>query len=616
MRESVERQRARVVATSRRLAAGVSILALLATSVSPAWSAPAKPPKEADIAAYLADKPPALHPFFRSVMLEGERNRVLNLNRAGLAALQLGDDATAALAFDQALERIEAIYADNEKAKKARSLWVKESTKDFKGEPYERAMAFYYRGVVYLRQGDYENARASFQQGQLQDAFAEAETYKSDYASLEVLSGWASQCLGDQGRADEFYQRAREIRPDIAIPKPEDRVLLLADVGVGPQKWADGQYMENLRFRGVAYDEAGVTFLGSDAEHALLGRAQAAVDAFTQATQADEQAAKALKDHEALAANQRALAQATAQTLEAALLTPPEATPAEPLADPASPAPAKRPAPATAKAAAAAAAAAARERDVELLALERVALNAALAADKSGADLAGVREASLKAQAEAQVSGQRRNEALASLQPYGLQLTEAARAHVEAPTVAPTVATSGENLLWQASTRGGRMIDAVLAGKAQFKENATEFGNTMTQASLIAVQTANQMTMQAQSLQAQGYNVNNSGGEAAAYAGMAFLAVGLISNMAAKAARPQADIRYWDTLPGEIRYATRPGEAGAYRIVLQDAGGRFQRSAMFEAKGTPGGRCAVGWTRTRTAVDVAPSAPNSELTKR
>ena len=29
-----------------------------------------------------------------------------------------------------------------------------------KGEPYERAMVYYYRGLIFLRNGDYENARA------------------------------------------------------------------------------------------------------------------------------------------------------------------------------------------------------------------------------------------------------------------------------------------------------------------------------------------------------------------------------------------------------------------------------------------------------------------------
>ena len=598
----------------RRLVTGVSILALAASSFSGAWAAPAKPPKEADITAYLADKPAALHPLFRSAIVEGERNRVLNLNRAGLAALQLGDDATAAAALDQSLERIEAIYADNEKAKKARSTWVKEATKDFKGEPYERAMAFYYRGVVYLRQGDYENARASFQQGQLQDAFAETETYKSDYATLEVLSGWASQCLGDQGRADEFYQRARELRPQIATPKAGDRVLLLADIGLGPQKWADGQYNENLRFRGVTYDESGVVFLGGDAERGLLGRAQASLDALAEAESLRTQTGAALKERQAQATTQRGMADAMAQALEGAFAFNGDREAAAAAPEPA-PAPGKRPT-AAATAAKAAATAAAREREMELLALERVALTAALNADRSQTEVFAAQEAAEKAEADVQVRGRERNQALVALQPYGLQVTEAAKAHVGSPLVSPVVAGSGENLLWQASTRGGRQIDHILAGKAAFKEGATEFSNTMTQASLIAAQTANTMAMQAQSMAAQGYNVSTSGMEGAAYASAAFMAVGLLSSMAAKAAKPQADIRYWDSLPGEIRYATLAGDPGRYRIVLQDANGRFLRGGTFDAKAAPDGRCAVGWVRTRSAVDVPASAPNSELTKR
>ena len=55
----------------------------------------------------------------------------------------------------EALDRIEAVYADNAKAEAARSKFTKENAKDFKGEPYERAMAYYYRGLAYLAEGDY-----------------------------------------------------------------------------------------------------------------------------------------------------------------------------------------------------------------------------------------------------------------------------------------------------------------------------------------------------------------------------------------------------------------------------------------------------------------------------
>ena len=113
-------------------------------------------------AEFLADKPGKLKRLYARVLAEGDRNAVLNYTRIGVAAFETGEVEEAGKAFDEALNRIEAIYADNEKAEAARSKFVKENAKDFKGEPYERAMAYYYRGLAYLAEGDYENARASF----------------------------------------------------------------------------------------------------------------------------------------------------------------------------------------------------------------------------------------------------------------------------------------------------------------------------------------------------------------------------------------------------------------------------------------------------------------------
>ena len=231
--------------------------------------------------AWLADKPAGAHHLFASVLTGGERNRVLNQERAGLAAFEAGDYATAAASFDDALNRIETLYADNPRAEKARSNFTPERSKEFKGEAYERAMAFYYRGLIYLAQGDYGNARAAFQGGQLQDAFAEDQRYQSDFAVLDVLSGWASQCEGNTVLARDFYSRATQSRADIFIPAPGDRILAIADMGLSPTKIGEGEYGEVLTYlEPDPVPEASVTFMAAGVPY----RANFGEDLYWQAT--------------------------------------------------------------------------------------------------------------------------------------------------------------------------------------------------------------------------------------------------------------------------------------------------------------------------------------------
>ena len=55
-------------------------------------------------------------------------------------------------------------------AARARGLFAAERTKPFIGEPYERVMAYYYRGILYWRDGQPDNARACFRSGQVIDS--------------------------------------------------------------------------------------------------------------------------------------------------------------------------------------------------------------------------------------------------------------------------------------------------------------------------------------------------------------------------------------------------------------------------------------------------------------
>jgi tetratricopeptide (TPR) repeat protein len=203
-----------------------------------------------DARQFASDKPVPLQPIFQALYIEGEHNSVLNLDYLGLAAMESGDYATAEKAFDAAIERIEAIYADNPNAQKAKSVFAAEKVKDFKGEPYERAMTYYYRGVLYLRSGDYQNARASFLSAERQTTLSEAESYDSTFGLMDYLAGWASSCDGDATRAKDLADRAAKAQPQVfGSLQPSVNYIGLVDVGTGPVKVAVGQYKEKLTFK-------------------------------------------------------------------------------------------------------------------------------------------------------------------------------------------------------------------------------------------------------------------------------------------------------------------------------------------------------------------------------
>jgi len=392
----------------------------------------------AQMDAWLADKPAGTHHLYASVLTGGPRNRVLNQTRAGLAAFEAGDLRAAAASFDDALNHIEAIYADNPKAAKARSNFVPERSKDFKGESYERAMAFYYRGLIYLALGDYGNARAVFQGGQLQDAFAEQERYQSDFAVLDVLSGWASQCEGNSVLAREFYGRATAARPDIFIPAAGDRILAIADMGLSPTKANDGDYGEYL------------TYL------------------------------------------------------------PPDSVP-----------------------------------------------------EASAAFMAG-----------------------------GV----AYDAH------------AGEDLYWQATTRGGRQVDKVLAGKAQFKDVAAGVGVV----SLALADAA--LDVAAWNSWDDWHDGGDDTDKALAWAaGLAFIGIGALA--VSHNTHPEADTRYWDNLPARIDYTTLPPGAFPTEIVYRDAGGSLLASEDVRVRIDPNGKCGLAYAKSRRASEVPALPPNAALTQ-
>lgn len=178
-----------------------------------------------------------------------EKDKVLWEYRTALTALRKGDYATAKSNLDSAIARIGNILGKDESARKARGYFQPEAKKTFIGEPYERAMAYYYRGILYWMDGELDNARACFRSAQLEDSDAVDKKYSSDYVLLDYLDGFASLKLAGDG--SDAFKRATEVAK-ISAPapyNPKANVLMFVDFSSGPTKYAAGRYHELLMFR-------------------------------------------------------------------------------------------------------------------------------------------------------------------------------------------------------------------------------------------------------------------------------------------------------------------------------------------------------------------------------
>lgn len=168
--------------------------------------------------------------------------------RVAASALRAGNTAEAKSRLDDALPLVGGILANSADAKRARSLFSGENTKTYIGEPYERVMAYYYRGLLYWRDGEPDNARACYRSAQLIDSDAEAADYKSDYVLLDYLDGLASAKLAADG--SDAFARAQANAKTKGLPAydPAANVLIFAEFGAGPRKYGGGEYGEQLKF--------------------------------------------------------------------------------------------------------------------------------------------------------------------------------------------------------------------------------------------------------------------------------------------------------------------------------------------------------------------------------
>lgn len=137
-----------------------------------------------------------------------------------------------------------------------------ESSKGYTGDPYEKAMNAYYLGMCYLLKGEPDNARAAFKKGILADGESGDEKYQADFTLLFWLAGRMSRAMGIPADAEDFFKEAQKAdafalghgsrgdqgNPLLANPT-SGNLVVVAEVGMGPEKFAAGNEGELARFR-------------------------------------------------------------------------------------------------------------------------------------------------------------------------------------------------------------------------------------------------------------------------------------------------------------------------------------------------------------------------------
>lgn len=190
------------------------------------------------------------------------------LDNLRLAVASLHDGAF--VEAEQALVRAYPFMVSgtvNDSARQSAATFTHESVLVWRGEPFEQAMGWYYQAVAQMMKGDWENARAAARNmqftltdfaggggtiGQVMDQAESPEWFdenadevESDLVLAPLIGGVAERWQGREADSGDFFQRARELREDLAplideLQHGDYNTLLIVEAGNGPRKVARG----------------------------------------------------------------------------------------------------------------------------------------------------------------------------------------------------------------------------------------------------------------------------------------------------------------------------------------------------------------------------------------
>ncbi len=155
--------------------------------------APAPEPSRLEAQRALADEP--------------GKDQTLEVVRLASLALAEGDLATAEAALRRAVPPMQDFRADGE----LKALLGAERSKEWKGDPYEKMMAFLYLAVLLLEEGDEGNALAMTKSAILADTGTSRFPYRADFVTAFVVQSLVYERMGEPHNARRSAMQAADV---------------------------------------------------------------------------------------------------------------------------------------------------------------------------------------------------------------------------------------------------------------------------------------------------------------------------------------------------------------------------------------------------------------------
>lgn len=176
--------------------------------------------------------------FQQSVVQPNDINYTLRELDRGLLFFQNGDYLHSDSRFANATRIMDEIAGG--KGQVSAVVWD-ERTKTFKGEPYERATAYFFRGLCHFNQSDYSGALAAFRSSLAADSETrnKERKYLEDFAISHFMAALCYERLGEHENAKASLEMAKNGSPNNPFLSPASlsrNFVVILGVGFGPFK--------------------------------------------------------------------------------------------------------------------------------------------------------------------------------------------------------------------------------------------------------------------------------------------------------------------------------------------------------------------------------------------